>query len=90
MLQSATRLMVGTRYARMCLPHLIPGNNRVLNNSLNFFDFISMACSDRFNLECIEAELLPRLYEVLAEREGLLPSQECTFTIHEIVQKTDV
>jgi 4-hydroxy-3-methylbut-2-enyl diphosphate reductase IspH len=77
--------MVGTRYARMCLPHLIPGNNRVLNNSLNFFDFISMACSDRFNLEYIEDELLPRLYEVLAEREGLLPGQECTFTIHEIV-----
>ena len=77
--------MVGTRFARMCLPHLVPGNNRVLNNSLNLFDFISMACSDRFNLEHIDEILLPSLYEVLAEREGLLPGQECTFTIHELV-----
>ena len=85
LLKSVSRKELCTKFARMSLYNIATVNNPVVFNCMNVFDVISMACSDRFDLEYLDTTLLPRLYELLSEREGLLPMTESTFTIHQLV-----
>ena len=83
-LKSASKLHYATRYARASLIQCHE-NNAVMKNILNLFDIISMGCSDRFILKELNDNLLPTLYNLLSEREGLVPLPETTYTMHQLV-----